>query len=278
MTMWSFFTVAWRWEPSVLIGCSALLWMYIGMLRARMSGKTVVFAAGVIVLLLTLISPLDTLGDTYLFSAHMVQHLLLVLAVPPLLLLGIPSWYAERVFGQPWLSRLERGFCQPLLTWGLGMGSLWLWHAPPLYNAALAHEALHILEHLCFLVTAALFWWPVLTPLETRRLRPLAALFYLTAAAIANSLLGFLLTFAPPDIYPAYLAPSDTFGILPLLRDAWGLSPEVDQQLGGLLMWVPGGLVFLGAILATLARWYRMPEEDVSTGGRRYITEDKELT
>jgi putative membrane protein len=261
MTTWQLLTTTWELEPSVLLGCGVLLWAYTGLLRGRLALQSIWYVLGVMVLLLALLSPLDMLGDIYLFSAHMLQHLLLV--VPPLLLSGTPEGGVRRILGRTPVRRGEQMLRRPLLAWILGIGNLYLWHVPRLYNAALTHEGLHIIEHLCFLVTATIFWWPVLTPLEERRLAPLTALVYLAAAAGANTFLGIVLTFAPSGMYPAYLNPTDRLGLLPLLRQGWGLSPDIDQQLGGLLMWVPGGLVFLTAILGTCVRWYRLPETDV---------------
>jgi putative membrane protein len=254
---------AWTWDPSVLVGCSALILAYLVAVRFRWNRKTVAFTSGVAVMLFALESPLDFLGDTYLFSAHMAQHLLLVSVAAPLMLLGLPKPLAERVLGQPLSRAVERILGQPVLAWLTGMGFLWLWHLPSLYNAALNDESVHILEHLCFLVTGAIFWWPVLTPLAERRLPALACIPYLFAAAVANSLLGIILTYTPPGLYPTYLHPIDWLGILPLIRDRWGLSPELDQQVGGLLMWVPGSLVYLSGIVAALVRWYSEPEPDI---------------
>ena len=197
-------------------------------------------------------SPLDTLGDTYLFSAHMIQHLLLLLIVPPLLILGIPAWLAERWLALPRIGRAERALRQPAVAWLLGVGAMYLWHIPALYNATLAHVGIHIVEHLCFLASGVIFWWPVCAPLPTARYAPLAAMLYLFTAAVAGSALGIILTFTSPGLYPAYLSPADARGFLPLIRGGWGLTPAVDQQLGGLIMWVPGGLVYLCAMSA---RW-----------------------
>jgi cytochrome c oxidase assembly factor CtaG len=267
MTTWQLVTTAWNPEPSVLLGCGILLWGYVGALRGRLALGALWYVLGVMVLLLALVSPLDVLGDTYLFSAHMLQHLLLVLIVPPCLLLGMPGWWAVRVMRWTPLCRIARTLSRPFLAWMIGIGTLWMWHIPPLYNAALAHEALHITEHMSFLVTATIFWWPVLAPLEAWRAAPLTVVVYLAVAAGANALLGIGITFAPLGLYPAYVDPVDRLGLVPLLRHGWGLSPAVDQQLGGLLMWVPGGLVFLAAIVGTLGRWYCLPEEDVPQHG-----------
>jgi cytochrome c oxidase assembly factor CtaG len=213
---------------------------------------------------------LEALGDTYLFSAHMLQHLLLILLVPPFLLLGTPRWLAELLLDWPPARRVERILGRPLVAWLVGTVTVWVWHWPVLYNATLLDERIHVVEHLSFLVTATIFWWPVLHPLAERRIAPLATIPYLFTAAASSSALGIILTFAPAGLYPAYLQPFDILRILPLLRQQWGLTPAVDQQLGGLLMWVPGSLVYLSGIIAAMARWYSEPEED---GGHAYAAQ-----
>ena len=152
------------------------------------------------------------------------------------------------------------------------MAALWIWHMPRLYDATLASEPLHIFEHLMFLVTATIFWWPILAPLEDSRMSHGAAFAYLGAAMLVTGVLGILITFAPVGTYAAYLHPQDELGILDALRHSWGLTTEADQELGGLLMWVPGGLVYLGAIMAVLARWYRAPEAEPLTHPQAGVT------
>ena len=250
----------WDWEPSVVIGCAALAAAYFAFARRRTAGQSFCFLTGTMLLLLDLVSPIDTLGDTYLFSAHVFQHFLLALVIPPLWLLGIPRPLAERACQRPWIARFERLLGHPVLAWSFGVGAMLAWHIPALFNAALASEALHIFQHLSFLVTGTIFWWPVLGPLAARRLGALPALVYLFSACAACSLVGAVLTFTPPGWYPAYLNPEDRLGILREIRTGWGLDPRTDQQLGGMLMWVPGCLVYLSAILARVARWYAEPE------------------
>ncbi|MBK9714494.1 MAG: cytochrome c oxidase assembly protein [Kouleothrix sp.] len=266
MTTWQLLRSTWHGHPSVLLGCLALLLAYLAGLRrvggGPMGWRMAAFAAGVAALLLALLSPLHALGDGYLFSAHMLQHLLLLQIVPPLLLLGLPPALIERLLRRAVLAAAERALGQPLAAWLLGSGAVWAWHLPSLYNAALASEPAHIAEHLCFLATATIFWWPVLAPGGWARLGTLPALLYLFAAAASSSALGILLAATPPGMYPAYLRPTDRLGILPLLRDGWGLTPAVDQQLGGLLMWIAGGLLYLGAMLGVLARWYGAEEDE----------------
>jgi putative membrane protein len=246
----------WDWEPSAVIGCIALVFAYFAAMWKKPSLRMLYFLGGVLLLLLDLVSPLDLLGDQYLFSAHIAQHFVLALIVPPLLLAGIPPWLAEAALERPAIAWLEREIGRPPVSWMLGVGTMIFWHAPLLFNAALANNELHVLQHLSFLITGTIFWWPVLTPAENRRLSPLVAISYLFSACFACSLLGAALTFARPGIYPAYLNPQDSLRILPLVRNKWGLDPANDQQLGGLLMWVPGCLVYLTGILATVVRWY----------------------
>jgi cytochrome c oxidase assembly factor CtaG len=257
MTTGKFLQIAWEWHPSVIIGCVLLMLGYLLATRFALSRRTTYFAIGNIILLLTLCGPLDVLADNYLFSAHMFEHLLLELVVAPLMLLGLPSWFVRKILEIPWVAKMERVLGMPALAWSLGIGVLWAWHLPALYNAALADERLHIFQHLTFLVSATIFWWPVLAPAGYRRLSTLPAMFYLYLGAIGNSILGALLTFAPLGLYPLYLHPDNELGALSLVREEWGLTPKGDQQLGGLLMWVFGGAIFLWAILAVYARWYR---------------------
>jgi cytochrome c oxidase assembly factor CtaG len=261
MTTWHLLATAWDWEPSVVVGCAAIALAYLAAVRFRLNGRAALFLAGDAVLLLALVSPLDALGDDYLFSAHMLQHLLLIMVVPPLLLLGIPEKLAARLLQWRPAASAERVLRRPVVAWLLAVLTLWAWHAPLLYNLTLASEDVHITEHLLFLVTWTIFWWPVLGPIESSRLAPWPAISYLFAAGAANTVLGALLTFSHAGLYPAYLHPEDGLGALALIRGGWGLTPDVDQQLGGLVMWVAGSLVILAAILGLLVRWYRAPEK-----------------
>ncbi len=230
MTLRQLLVSGWDWEPSIVLGCAVLMIGYVFVVRLRFPKKAMTFAAGVLILLLSLVSPLDTLADDYLFSAHMLQHLFLILVVPPLLLLGIPESTARKALNYRFVSRCANLLGQPLIAWLLGIGTLWIWHVPPLYNAALANEQIHIIQHLSFLVTSVIFWWPVLAPVTEKRLSPLAAFLYLMPAGMANTLLGIVVAFSPRILYPAYLHPSDPLGILHLIRDDWGLSAKSDQE------------------------------------------------
>ena len=248
--------MSWDWEPSVFIGCAALVAAYLALVRRRTPLQTLSFVSATFLLLIDLASPLDTLADKYLFSAHVVQHFLLSLVIPPLWILGL----AAPVLIRPWLVRVEHALSHPVLAWSLGVGTMLAWHVPILFNSALANPGLHIFQHLSFLITGAIFWWPIFAPAASRRMEPLPAIFYLFSACTACSLLGAVLTFTAPGLYPGYLNPAGDPQILRQIRGGWGLDPRSDQQLGGMLMWVPGCLVYLTAILARVAHWYAAPE------------------
>ena len=259
MTTVKLLTTMWDFEWSINLGCALLMLIYFWKVRASF-WRRASFVSGIVVLFLALQSPLDPLGDTYLFSAHMAQHLLLILIVPPLLILGISEPGARAWLRHSCIAKPERILGNPYVAWFAGVSTMTVWHIPLFYNFALAHENVHVLQHLSFLVTATIFWWPVLHPLPERRLNTGLAVAYLFAAAAENSILGIILTFMPVGYYPAYVHPQDAYGASSLIRNGWGISPEIDQQLGGLLMWVPGCSVYFVAILALIARWFGQPE------------------
>ncbi len=252
MTTAELMRVGWEIEPSIVAGCFVATGIYLWKVPAR-AWRRASFLTGILVLFLSLCSPLDSLGDDYLFSAHVAQHLLLILIVPPLLLFGIPEAVARqwmRVFA---IAAAERMLGAPWPAWLAAMGTMTLWHLPLLYNYALAHESVHILQHLSFLATATMFWWPVLGPLPERRMQPETSIFYLFAAVAENSALGIIIiAFVRLGHYPAYLHPYDELGALALIRNGWGLSAAEDQRLGGLLMWIPGCSIYFVAILGVL--------------------------
>lgn len=257
MTTSEFFISAWDWKLSVVIGCAALIAVYAWAVRFRFSQKAAAWLTGVLLIFLALVSPLDELAGKYLFSVHMAKHILFVLVVPALLLIGLPAGPVERMLHYRPVAVAEQFLSTPALAWTAGIGAMAFWHIPLLFNAALSNEPLHIVEHLSLLVGGTIFWWPILTPLPDARLQPVPqGAAYLFISCLACTGLGVLITFTPKLLYSAYSQPVDAYGILPIIRERWGISPAMDQQIGGLLMWVPGCLVYLTAIMAMFARWY----------------------
>jgi putative membrane protein len=262
MTTSKLLTSVWELYPSVLVGSGVLLLAYGLAVGWHFTRRALYFVLGVLIMAWALVGFLDVLGDGYLFSAHMAQHLILIEVVPVLLLVGTPSEVMERLLEIPLLNRLERLLGNPWVAWPTATLVLYLWHLPPLYNAALASETVHVFQHLSFLVTSTMFWWPILSPVQSRRVSLPVAFLYLMGAAIANTFLGIIVAYVPPSVYPAYSSPPDPEGILALIRGQWHLTREADQVLGGMLMWVPGGLVYAGVIFNVLAKWYS--ESDLS--------------
>jgi putative membrane protein len=259
MTTWHLLMSCWRLDPLALFGCAVAIALYIRasaipldwMSRRARPGSRVraaPFAAGLLVLALALLSPVGTLAEGYLFSAHMLQHLMLVLLVPPLLLLGFAGKESERY---------TAGRITTFASWGLGVGAMWLWHAPTLCNAASQSALMHRLQEASLLAMGTAFWWPILAPRASQRLPPLGGVVYLFTACVACTLLGIAITFSPVEVCSVFAHPVDRLGVMPLLRDGWGLTAERDQQIGGLLMWVPACVVYGAAILAVLARVFR---------------------
>jgi cytochrome c oxidase assembly factor CtaG len=253
---------AWNLEPSVLAGVAIVAAGYAAALaygrrrgEAVPWGRAVSFGAGLLALLLALISPLDTLADGYLLSAHMAQHLLLILVFPPLALCGTPAWLLRdlvetRVGG--WLERVGGNPLVALLAYTAGLG---VWHLPVLYDAALLDERVHVVEHLTFIAVAFLFWWPVLAPLaECDRLGPLGRVGYLFLAQLPNALIAAPIAFAPDVLYAPYQAAADPLGYRAIIRGAWGLSARADQQLAGVIMWVPMGFTLTAIAVVILVR------------------------
>ena len=250
MTTAQFILSGWTWNPAVLVTGACALVIYVAAFRDRR--RIGWFAAALAVFLLTLLSPLNTLADGYLFSAHMAQHILLLLIVPALLLLSLPRTLSLAVG--------PRVFAHPLVGWLAGVGAMWFWHAPALCNAAVASRPVHALQTVSLLVLGGVFWRQILAPREEERLSPPRAIFYLFSACVACSVLGIIITFSPVTVCSIYtMPPIDRLGMLQTIRTGWGFSPERDQQIGGLLMWVPMCLIYLTAILAQMARWFAQP-------------------
>lgn len=266
MNIWQVLSSTWNMEPWVLISALFLLVGYGVATGFKFTKLSALFISGIALYVFALVSPLDYLGRTYLFSAHMIQHILLLLVVPLLLLLGIPKTLADRALRVEPFGFIMKVLGQPIIAWFLGVGAMWVWHLPSLHDMVLANDSLYIAQQISFVLIGMIFWWPVFAPVESRRLSPLTSTLYLSSACLGCTILGMLITFAGAGLYAAYMTPVDTLGILPLLRGELCLTPGVDQQIGGLTMWVPGCLIYLAASMVTLARWYSTEENyEIST-------------
>ena len=261
MTNGQFFVEAWDFKPTVIFGSAAFFWAYLWVTHFRLNRQTALFGSGLLLMLLTLIGPLDFLGDDYLFSAHMLEHLLLYLAVPPLLLLGLPPAPVQALFSIEIAAKAERFLCRPIVACLVAVGTMWLWHLPVLFNAALNNEEIHAAEHLSFLITGTIFFWPIFTPLQSRRFSPIIGAVYIFITMSANMILGILLSFSPLGYYPMYMGSSDGSALFQLIRTVWKLDPQSDLNLGGMFMWIIGGLLYFVSLLAVTIRLYSNPED-----------------
>ena len=240
-----------------VVGMRAL-WHRAGVGRGVRGWRAASFAAGWLALVVALVSPLHALGEA-LFSAHMAQHELLMTIAAPLLVLGrplVPALFAlppgarrgaSHWTQAPWFRAVWRRLSQPGTAWLLHAIAIWGWHLPRLYDATLENDLVHTLQHVSFLGTALLFWWTVLQPSWSGRGAAMISLF---TTMLHTGALGAILTVSSSTWYPAYAATTQP----------WGLTPLEDQQLGGLIMWIPGGAAYLIAALALLGNSLRESE------------------
>jgi putative membrane protein len=270
------FWTAWPVEPVLLLGLAGVACLYwLGWCRlSRTAGgdaasirRAAVFFAGVIALALALLSPIAVYSER-LFFMHMIQHLLLLLVAPPLLLLGKPL--VPMLLGLPLplrrplgarlgpgrvLARLGHVLTTPIAAATAFIVTIAIWHVPVFYDAAQGRTFTHDLEHLLFFGTALLYWWPVIHPAGGRRRLSFGlALPYLLPPFLESMLIGVLLTFAAQPLYRTY---ADT--VMP-----WGFTPVTDQQLGGLIMWIPGGMLFLIPLIGLLIALLQDEERSAS--------------
>jgi len=257
----NFWLTQWNWEPSIIIGTAIIFGLYlyaVGLLRKPYTlidgvkqSQVLSFWLGVLVIFLALVSPIDEIGDRYLFSMHMVQHLLLTMVGPPLLLLGTPEVVLKPIIRNRFVFPVARALAYPFVAFFLFNADFWLWHTPPLYNATLTNQNIHILEHVSFIVFAVINWWPIFSPMtrDLPRLSLGGQVLYLFLGGMPIVALGAGLTFAPPLYAPYIHAPR-----------VWGLSAATDQQLGGLIMWVPGNIIYIIIVSILFIRWMLQQE------------------
>lgn len=254
-SLWTFdpwITVPLVFSAGLYLAGTARIWIRVGLGHGVLPTQAVAYGVGWTALAGALVSPLHRWGEG-LFAAHMIEHELVMAIAAPLLVLARPGaaflWALPRPHRQavaacmvrPGAQRAWAYLTRPAVAAVLHGLAIWAWHAPPLFDAAVETVSLHRTQHLAFLLTALLFWWSLL------RRSPGAATGSLVLTTLHTSLLGALLALAPRVLYPAQTAAAG----------AWGLSPLEDQQLAGLLMWVPAGTVYAGAALWLAAQWIR---------------------
>lgn len=250
----------WNWQPIVLIFLILLAAAYfyaVSIWRKKQHPtegvkpyQVALFALGLLTIFIALISPLDALVGV-LFTAHMIQHLLLSLAAAPLLVAGTPDWLAKDIFDHRGIAALWKWLTMPLVAGILFNANIWLWHAPPMMDAMMMSESMHLLSQFLYLVTGIIFWWPLFGSAEVGwpQLNLAGKLLYLFLSDMPMVLLGAGLTFTTPQ-YQMYVATAQYFGV----------SPAQDQQMGGLLMWIPGSIFFIVIASGLFLQWMSRQE------------------
>jgi putative membrane protein len=257
-TIWS----AWNLDLLILVNLTLLgamymtglhkLWRKRGEVSRLLLWRAAAFYCALVGLVAALISPLHALSEE-LASAHMMQHMLLMAMAAPLLVLGAPGIVFLRALGPDWrtLARKWRWLfqvdllSQPMVIWALYAAALWCWHLPVAYEAALVDPLVHDAQHLSFFGVACLFWRMLLNPVPRRRLQPLTAVLVLFTTTLHSMLLGVYMALSPSVWYATYDGRTSH----------WGLTPLEDQQLAGLIMWMPACLVYPAAAAAVVGSW-----------------------
>lgn len=251
LTQWNFSPV----NIALLLAATGAYYWLPGFKRQK---RALFFWLGMGVFVLAACSPLHYLGMRYYFSAHMITHIMLLLVCGPLLVLSIPTVLPERL--QHGVNRLSAFlYRRSWLGWMAGVGLMWCWHIPAVFDAAAAqmhapYSILPLLHTAGMVLAGMLFCWPLAGPVPRYHIHPLQGVLYLFTACITCSLLGLLITFAPLGTYHHYIdmdAMMHSTGSGP-----WGLSRAADQQAAGLIMWVPCCFIYLAGCLLLLQRWF----------------------
>jgi putative membrane protein len=259
----------WTFEPTVTLGLVALVAAYvIAVRRGRLRRdddvspwlgsprwRAWMFGLGVLTAFLALESPVDTGGDNYLLSLHMVQHLVLMMVSPPLVLLGICGMRPPDPARAPGLRRLWTASTRPLPATVLFNAVLLVWHIPTLYDTTLRNEAAHIVEHVTFIAVGVVLWWAVVDPIRGEGTTPISPFQKIAALAVAGvppTVLGLIFSVASNPFYEFYAR-------APRL---WGLSPVTDQQVAGVVMFGLGNLIYFAAISVIFWRILGNPADD----------------
>ena len=261
-------TIVWSPEPTVLVGVAALAILYLmAWRRGRATGsphrpgygRLALWFAGLLAILVALVSPIDALGDQLLVM-HMVQHILLLDIAPILLILSLNKVLLRPVTRR--LHSIERraGYlAHPAFAVLAYAGFMWAWHIPVMYDEALRNSGVHAFEHICFSAAGGLYWWHLLSPIRSRmRLGGLGPIGYMVSTKLLVGVLGVALTFAPTSIYPFYQHHPHY----------WGLSPAEDQSMAGLVMAIEQSIVMGTALVYLFVQMLTESEREAQRAER----------
>jgi len=250
----------WNFDNSLIILTVSILFLYYAITGLKYKGKAVWFWIGLCLFITVECSPLHALGMHHYFSARMITHVVLLLVCGPLMVIGLSPKPSSLLYNavKSFSSFL---FEHSWVGWFSGVGIMWLWHIPAIYNASMANMTglfgvMPLLHSGSMLLAGVLFSWPLFGPFKSYQIHPLAGVVYLFTACISCSLLGLLITFAPSNTY-------SHFSVAMKIPDStpWGITPREDQQAAGLIMWVPCCFVYLGGCIFLLQQWFSEGKE-----------------
>ena len=271
--------MTWQADPGsvvLLVAIQGLYLLGVGPLRERNNWADYVdprqvatFTLGILIMFVALVSPINVISDGYLFSAHMLQHVLLTLVAPPLMIRGIPHWLIRPLLRPNWAFKTARVVTHPIGAFLAFNIVFSLWHVPALYDWSLSNEIVHVVEHMMMIATAMVVWWPLTSTMpELPRVSYPMQMMYLFGLSVAQIIVFGALTFAGGPLYATY---ANAPRITPLTALA-------DQQIGAIIMKVGGGALFLTLLVVTFYRWYGEEERDRQARRRErmgYPSEDR---
>ncbi|HUY58752.1 MAG TPA: cytochrome c oxidase assembly protein [Solirubrobacteraceae bacterium] len=254
--------LTWTFSPSVIVGvgatCVAYMWAWRRARRPGMPhppgyGRLALFGASILCVLAALVSPIDALATDVMF-VHMIQHVLLLDVVPILLILSLTKGLLRPITRRLTIIEDRAGFlAHPAFAALLYIGIMALWHVPRMYDLALAHGDIHVLEHVCFLTAGTLYWWHLLSPIRARMaLTGMGAIVYMAVTKFFVGVLGIILAFSTHSLYPWYQDHPHY----------WGMSARVDQNVAGVLMALEQSLIMGTALVYIVYRMLNDSEKE----------------
>ena len=263
----------WNLMSPIWIAAGLLTAGYFLVFKQPKTMRVFALLAGMCLMTLAYVSPIGYLANGYVFSAHMVQHLLMLLVVPLCLILCLPKQQVSSWFSSEPKPNLARALV--MVGWIGGVGAMWFWHVPSMCNVSTQNASWGLVRDTSFMLAGLTFWWPIFGPLESTRLSPPSGMVYLFSACLGCTLLGIYITFTNSVVCPVFALTTDALGIMSGLKAA-GYTAAVDQSVGGLLMWVPPCTLYVASIIALMCRWYSVmdpqPSLTMNTGDQEPAT------
>ncbi len=261
MTTMNLFFSYWNFNTTAFIIALLLSVFHFATNGYKLNKKSYLYFGGIFLFILATFSPLAFLAQ-YLFSAHMIKHIIILLIIPPMLLSSTDNKFLNKVINISPIRKIGDKLFYPITAWLLGVGSMWLWHIPKLYKLMQQSQLLQTFQMISLLILGLIFIWPVFTPTKYKKLQALQASLYLFTACVGCTILGIFITFAPANMYAQFLYGSNT-AVLNLIHSKWGITSEIDQQMGGLIMWIPACFVYLTNVMISLIKWYSKADKDI---------------